>query len=93
MNVQLLAEHHLEFLSLKGGCGGSSESTLVKMSKCWKSHAAAHLQYIIQTKIYLLHFLKKSQTNSKDISSIAEFILFQIQSFNVFLKQKIHFGL
>ena len=30
MSVKLLAEHHLEFLSLKGGCTGSSESTLVK---------------------------------------------------------------
>ena len=27
----LLTEHHLEFLSLKGGCTCSSESTLVKM--------------------------------------------------------------
>ena len=33
MIVKLLTEHHLEFLSLKGGCRGSSESTLVKMSK------------------------------------------------------------
>ena len=32
MIVKLLTEHHLEFLSLTGGCGGSSESTLVKMS-------------------------------------------------------------
>ena len=31
--VKLLTEHHLEFLSLKGGYRGSSESTLVKMSK------------------------------------------------------------
>ena len=31
MIVKLLTEHHLEFLSLKGGCTGSSESTLVKM--------------------------------------------------------------
>ena len=30
MSVMLLTEHHLEFLSLKGGCAGSSESTLVK---------------------------------------------------------------
>ena len=43
MIVQLLTEHHLEFLSLKAGCRGSSESTLVKMSNCWKSHAAAQL--------------------------------------------------
>ena len=38
MIFKLLTEHHLEFLSLKEGCRGSSESTLVKMSNCWKSH-------------------------------------------------------
>ena len=31
MSVKLLTEHRLEFVSLKGGCTGSSESTLVKM--------------------------------------------------------------
>ena len=30
MIVKLLTEHHLEFISLKGGCTGSSESTHVK---------------------------------------------------------------
>ena len=43
MIVKLLTEQHLEFLSLKGGCIGSSESTLVKMPDCWKSHALAHM--------------------------------------------------
>ena len=43
MIVKLLVEHHLELLSLNEGCRGSSESILVKMSNCWKSHAAAHL--------------------------------------------------
>ena len=43
MIVKLLTEHHLEFLSLKGGCRGSSESSLVKMSNCLKSHAMAQL--------------------------------------------------
>ena len=43
MIVKLLTEHHLEFLSLKGGCRGLSESTLVKMPHCWKSHALAQL--------------------------------------------------
>ena len=43
MIVELPTEHHLEFLSLKGCCTDSSESTLVKMSKCWKSHAAAQI--------------------------------------------------
>ena len=50
MIAKLLTEHHLEFISLRGGCRGLSESTLVKMSNCWKSHAAAQLtmqsQYI-----------------------------------------------
>ena len=43
MSVKLLTIHHLEFLSFKGGCTGSSESTLVKMPHCWKSHAAYHI--------------------------------------------------
>ena len=33
MTVKLLTEHHLQFLTLKGGCTGSSESTLVKKTK------------------------------------------------------------
>ena len=43
MTVDLLTGHHLEFLSLKGGCRGSSESTLVKMPHCWKSHVVAKM--------------------------------------------------
>ena len=43
MTVKLLTEQHLEFLSLKGGCTGLSESTLVKMPNCWKSHVATRL--------------------------------------------------
>ena len=41
MSVKLLTEHNFEFLSLKGGCTGSSESTLVKIPHCWKSHVMA----------------------------------------------------
>ena len=41
MIVKPLIEHHLEFLSLKEGCTGSSESTLVKMPHCWESHVTA----------------------------------------------------
>ena len=47
MIVKLLTEHHLEFLSLKRGCRGSSESTLVKMSHSWKSHAMAHMEDVL----------------------------------------------
>ena len=43
MIVKLLTEHQLEFLSLKGGYRGSSESTLVIMSNCWKSRATAQI--------------------------------------------------
>ena len=46
MIVKLLTEHHLEFLGLKGGYRGSSESTLVKMPHCWKSHALAQIVFI-----------------------------------------------
>ena len=48
MSVKLLTEHHLEFLSLKAGCTGSSESTLVKMSHCWKSSVTAQLSNNIE---------------------------------------------
>ena len=34
-SVKLLTEHHLELLSLKGGCTSLSESTLVKIPHCW----------------------------------------------------------
>ena len=43
MTVKLLAEQNLEFLSFKGGCTCSSESTVVKMPYCLKSHLAAYL--------------------------------------------------
>ena len=43
----LLIEHHLEFLSLKGGCTGSSESKLFKMTHCWKSHVAAQIKILM----------------------------------------------
>ena len=45
MSVKLLTEHHLEFLTLKRGCTGSSESTLVKMPHCWKPHVATQILY------------------------------------------------
>ena len=45
MIVKILTGHHLEFLSLKGGCTGSPESSLVKMPHCWKSHVAAQMLF------------------------------------------------
>ena len=55
MSVKLLTEHHLEFLSLKGGFTGSPESTLVKIPYCWKSHVVAHMLKGIN------YFLKQTQ--------------------------------
>ena len=43
MSAKLLTEHHLEFLSFKGCCTGSSESTHVKMPHCWKSRVTDHM--------------------------------------------------
>ena len=46
MNIKLLTEHHLEFLSLEGGCRVSSESTLTcqTLNSAPLSHAAAHIK-------------------------------------------------
>ena len=52
MSVKLLTEHHLEFISLKVGYTGSSESTLVKMPHCWKSHVAAFMLFCTQIYIH-----------------------------------------
>ena len=42
INFKLVTEQHLEFLGLTRVCRGSSESTLVRMPHCWKSHVMAH---------------------------------------------------
>ena len=56
----------LEFLSLKGGCTGSSGSTLDKMPHRWKSHVAAQLclncQYHEFKPAYALLYLSHQQT-------------------------------
>ena len=66
MSVKLLTEYHFEFLSLKGGCTGSSESTLVEMPHCWKSHVEA------QSKIALkkLHIVFKQTRGPNDPESL-----------------------
>ena len=58
MIVMLLTEQLVDFLSLKGGCTCSSESTLVKMPHCWKSHVTANLFDLIlyvQSTIFQLN--------------------------------------
>ena len=76
MIVKLLTEQHLEFLSLTGGCRGSSESTLVKMSNCWKSHVTAHIifklriegdQPLVLSLAYVQLMLPQPVTTRKEI--------------------------
>ena len=57
MNIKLLNEYHLEFLSLKGGCTGLSESIHVKMPHCWKSHVAAHWPIFSQKNAIVLKII------------------------------------
>ena len=85
MIVKLLTEHHLEFLSLKGGCRGSSESTLVKMSNCWKSHVAAQ-NFIMETDndtgvLAVFQYLARETDNvesalkAQDISQVVQYFI------------------
>ena len=62
----LLTEHHLDFLLLKGGCTGSSESIHVKMPCCWKSHVAAQISLqedLIFRSAYQFHLYQKVLRN------------------------------
>ena len=43
MSDKLLTEHYLEFLTLKGGCTGTSESRLDRKPHCWKSHVVIQI--------------------------------------------------
>ena len=65
MSVKLLTEHHLVFLSLTGGCRGSCESTLVKMSNCWKSPATAHFSLF-----YFINLFQRA-TNALCVQSVS----------------------
>ena len=56
MNIKLLNEHNLEFLSFKEGHTGSSESIHFKMPHCWKSHVAAHLSFYKRLYIFKIVF-------------------------------------
>ena len=78
MIVKLLTEHHLEFLSLKGDCTGSSESTHVKMPHCWKSHVMAHIIKCVT----ILRFYPISLESLSD--HILNIILSKVQN-NMFL--------
>ena len=99
-SVKLVTEHYLEFLSFIGGCTGSSESTLVKMPHCRKSHVSAHLSDIptitknssraslllIQFLIGCFNTLQTSCSWSEDVRVVSTLLL---NYFVHFLKKKI----
>ena len=68
MIVTLLTEHHLEFLSIKGGCTGSSESILVKIPHCWKSLVQLKCKSRIHTEADECFFRNRKKTCSLDKS-------------------------
>ena len=81
MSVKLLTEHHLEILSLKGGCIGSSESTLVKRPHCWKSHVRAQIsvtkkchnhrpRHYRQTKNYMKAGVRRYTSPNKKMDKV-----------------------
>ena len=57
MIVKLLTEYHVRFLSLTGGCAGLSESLLVQMPHCWKSHVVANIFPTINHKNVIVNYL------------------------------------
>ena len=65
MSVKLLTEHRLEFAGLKTDCTGSSESTLVKMPYCWKSHVAAQFMSRCVRYAGYIHISKKRKNSDK----------------------------
>ena len=80
MTVKLLTEHHLEFLSLIGGCTGSSESTLVKMPHCWNSHATAQISLCVWVKpVCKLHMCRAACTSVQSKLSMADRFAFIVQ--------------
>ena len=70
MTVKLLTEHHLEFLSLKGCCKGSSESTLVK---CHIVGNYIHLWAIEQDMIICLGFYIETKHCYSRCSSVSSY--------------------
>ena len=71
MSVKLLTEHHVEFLSSKEGCSGSSGSSLVKMPHFWKSHVTVHINIKVVMFYVSVHlrliWLPEEEYSAEDI--------------------------
>ena len=85
MTVKLLTERHFEILSLKGDCTGLSESTLVKMSHCWKSCATAQMLALPFASV-----LRISVSLSEVIPNVS-FLRYLINDLEVSMARKCHY--
>ena len=74
MIVKLLTEHHLEVLSLTGGCRGSSESALVKLLEisCGGSNVSQRTIRSSSAQLVLSH------KNVNDLNTCISFYSFKI---------------
>ena len=75
MIVKLLTEHYLEFLSLKGGCRGSSEST-IHLSKC---HIVGNDSY----NIYIMTLKNKPKQLTLPYNIFESKPIYPVSSFRV----------
>ena len=90
MTVKLLTEHNLEFLSLKVDCRGPSESTLVKMPHCWKSHVTAQLS-VMSRDICCILQMEINRKKDAEISKVRkdlELLTVQYESQEASLRKK-----
>ena len=53
MNIKLLTEYYLEFLSLKGDCTCLSESIYFNVPQFWKSHVVAYVATHLDNDLYV----------------------------------------
>ena len=84
MSVKLLTEHRLEFVSLKGGCTGSSESTLVKMRHCVAAQFMIYIGFEPMRTIHISEKRKNSDKYHKSSFSCMQFAVSCSSSLNFF---------
>ena len=75
MTVKLLNVTLFGVSKLKRGFAGSSESTLVKMSHCWKSHVAFHIVCLFSLFDFILYVPSTIFQLNRDGSSWVEQVL------------------
>ena len=83
MSVKLLTEYNLMFSLLKGGCTSSSESTLVKMPHCWKSHVMAHFIYQNPFSLGYPKSLEDFEYSDRDIGDIITSCVYNVSFLGV----------